>query len=198
MCLTNGCFMLDKKVKDIMIPVEMYPTVKYDVTMFDAMMTLMKARENAPPGIPPYRAVLVFDDNNKVIGKIGHFAFLKAFEPRYQNLLDVDKLSKVNLSPELIETIFEKFSLWQELPFEPCDYAKRIKAIEIMQPITERVEEDETIARAIHKIIMWQCLSLLVTRNNEVVGILRASDLYNEIENYVTKECKKMSIKGNK
>ncbi len=67
-----------------------------------------------------------------------------------------------------------------------------------MQPITERVEEDETIARAIHKIIMWQCLSLLVTRNNEVVGILRASDLYNEIENYVTKECKKMSIKGNK
>jgi hypothetical protein len=45
---------------------------------------------------------------------------------------------------------------------------------------------------AIHKIIMWQCLSVLVKRGNEVVGILRTSDLINEIENCILKEYVKL------
>jgi hypothetical protein len=64
--------------------------------------------------------------------------------------------------------------------------------LDIKQPIEESVDEDETLPMAIHKIIMWQCLSVLVKRGNEVVGILRTSDLINEIENCILKECVKL------
>jgi CBS domain-containing protein len=181
-----------KKVKEIMVPIEKYPTIHKDATMVEAILKLHEAVKNAPPEIPPFRAVLVVDEDGKVIGKVGHFAFLKGLEPKYKNLFDVDKLSRVNLSSKFIETLFEKFSLWHEIPMDLCSVASNIKVLDIMQPIEESVDEDETLPMAIHKIIMWQFLSVLVKRGNEVVGILRTSDLINEIENCILKECVKL------
>jgi predicted transcriptional regulator len=54
-----------------------------------------------------------------------------------------------------------------------------------MHPVEEHVEKDESLAEAIHKFLMWQCLSVLVTSGNEIVGILRLSDIYSEMENYI-------------
>ena len=181
-----------KKVKEIMVPIEKYPTIHKDATMVEAILKLHEAVKTAPPEIPPFRAVLVVDEDGKVIGKVGHFAFLKGLEPKYKNLFDVDKLSRVNLSSKFIETFFEKFSLWHEIPMDLCSVASSIKVLDIKQPIEESVDEDETLPMAIHKIIMWQCLSVLVKRGNEVVGILRTSDLINEIENCILKECVKL------
>jgi len=181
-----------KKVKEIMVPIEKYPTIHKDATMVEAILKLHEAVKTAPPEIPPFRAVLVVDEDGKVIGKVGHFAFLKGLEPKYKNLFDMDKLSRVNLSSKFIETLFEKFSLWHEIPMDLCSVASSIKVLDIMQPIEESVDEDETLPMAIHKIIMWQCLSVLVKRGNEVVGILRTSDLINEIENCILKECVKL------
>ncbi len=174
-----------------MIPVEKYPTVDKNSTMLDAILTLKKESEKAPSDIPQFRAVLVLDENKKVIGKVGHFAFLKGLEPKYQDLFDIDKLSRAKLSSNFIESLFEKFSLWQDTPFDLCSIASKIKVSDIMQPISEHVEEEESVSKTIHKIIMWQCLSVLVTRNEEVVGILRTSDIYQAIENYLTTECNK-------
>lgn len=174
-----------------MIPVEQYPTIDKDATMLDAILTLKQKREGASPELPAFRAVLVLDENKKVIGKVGHFAFLKGLEPKYQDLFDIDKLSRAKLSSNFIESLFEKFSLWQETPLDLCSVASKTKVSEIMQPISEHVEADESVAKVIHKIIMWQCLSVLVTDGNEVVGILRASDVYQAIENYITTECKR-------
>ncbi|MFN3269455.1 MAG: CBS domain-containing protein [Candidatus Kapaibacteriota bacterium] len=187
-----------KKVKDIMVPIEMYPTIQKGASMLDAIIRLHEAVKNAPPNVPPFRAVLVVDENKKVIGKVGHFAILKGLEPKYKDLFDVEKLSRINLSSSFIETLFEKFSLWHELPIDLCKIASQNKVEDIMQPIEESVEENETLPLAIHKIIMWQCLSVLVKRGNEVVGILRTSDLINEIENCILKECAKSLKKGEK
>ncbi|MGQ9819376.1 MAG: hypothetical protein ACUVQ1_05565 [Candidatus Kapaibacteriales bacterium] len=57
----------------------------------------------------------------------------------------------------------------------------RVKATKIMQPINKRVEEDETISQAIHKLLMWQYLCFLVTKSDGVVGILRISEIFNVI-----------------
>lgn len=186
----------EKKAKDIMVPIEMYPTIQKGASMLDAIVLLHEAVKKAPPNIPPFRAVLVLDDEKKVIGKVGHFAILKGLEPKYKDLFDVEKLSRINLSPAFIETLFEKFSLWHELPIDLCTVASQIKVEDIMQPIEESVDEEETLPMVMHKIIMWQCLSVLVKRGNEVVGILRTSDLINEIENCILAECKKLNKNG--
>ena len=56
-----------------------------------------------------------------------------------------------------------------------------MKAADAMHPLSESVEESASISEAIHKIVMWQQLSLLVTRGDEVVGLIRLSDLYDEV-----------------
>ena len=56
-----------------------------------------------------------------------------------------------------------------------------MKAADAMHPLSESVEESASLSDAIHKIVMWQHLSLLVTRGDEVVGLIRLSDLFDEI-----------------
>jgi CBS domain-containing protein len=75
--------MKDKLVKDLMIPVSEYATVHQDATLVEAIETLEKARQKNSNGKEQIRAVLVVDNNQKIIGKIGHLAFVQALEPKY-------------------------------------------------------------------------------------------------------------------
>ena len=180
--------MKTKKVKDLMVPVQEYATVRKDATLMDAILTLQKAQETTPPDRPQFRAVLVLDNDNKIIGKVGHLAFVKAFEPKYWQI-DSNDLKNSDISPELINVIMDSYDLWNDNLLDICSRANNIKVKDIMHDVTEHIEEDAPIAEAIHKIIMWQTLSLLVTRKNEIVGIIRLSDIYKEIVGYVLSGC---------
>jgi len=54
---------------------------------------------------------------------------------------------------------------------------------EILHPVSENIDENSPLAEAVHKIVMWQTLSLLVTREGEPMGIRRPSDLFAEVSN---------------
>lgn len=167
-----------------MIPVEKYPRIHKDASVYDAIITLKNAQETDLPNSFRFRAVLVLDDNHKVIGKVGHFTFLKALEPKYKLVFDMDKLSRANLSSNFIDSMMDHFDLWDDT-IDMCHIAKSTKVSEVMRSIDEHIEDDSTIGEAIHKILMWQSLSVLVTHGKEIVGILRLSDIYAEVENYI-------------
>src|SRR3989339_1872543 len=181
--------MYTKLVKDLMIPVDLYPTVNQNATMLEAISKLKKANELSQSAQQPFRAVLVKNDEGKIVGKIGHIAFLKALEPKYNQMFDIDKLSRVALSSGYIDSMIQQYSLWEE-GIDICKIANDVKVKDIMSPIEQHIDENETIGNAIHKIIMWQTLSILVTRDIEIVGIIRLSDLYNSIEEYLVNSCK--------
>ena len=50
-----------------------------------------------------------------------------------------------------------------------------------MRPVTESIDENASLCEAIHKIVILQTLSILVKRGREVIGLLRLSDLFDEI-----------------
>lgn len=183
--------MYRKLVKELMIPVAQYPTVHQDSTMYDALVALNKANENIPENQQNYRAVLVKDDEGKIVGKIGYISFLKALEPKYQKFFDTEKLSRLSLSEGFIDSMIESYNLWMDDPLDLCTIASNTKCTEIMNPIEQRIEENETIAQAIHKLIMWQTLSILVSKGEEIVGIIRLSDIYDSIEHYIIHSCNK-------
>ena len=60
------------KVKDLMVPIEEYATVSQDATLFEAVQALERAQEklNRTQCLYLHRAILVFDQNKKIIGKI--------------------------------------------------------------------------------------------------------------------------------
>lgn len=180
----------NKKVKDLMIPASQYPTVHKDTTVLQAIIDLDKAQERVPNNRKEFRAVLVLDNDGKVIGKVGHLAMMKALEPKYNKINDMEKLSRANLSPEFINMMMDYFTLWSESFYDVCKRASSIKVSDIMHPVNESIDENASLEEAVHKIIMWQSLSVLVSRGQEIVGIIRLSDIYNEVAHFIRFHCK--------
>jgi CBS domain-containing protein len=180
-----------KKVKDLMIPLENYASVHMNATLLDAALEMRKSQNKLIPGMQPIRAVLVVDDDNNIIGKMGHLAFLKALEPKYNKIIDFEKLSRVGVSPALISSISDNLRLWQDDLSSIIKRASSIKVKDAMNPVSESIDENESITEAIHQIIVLQLLSLLVKSGSKIVGIIRLSDLYDEVEQNLINEFNK-------
>lgn len=173
-----------KKIKEIMLPLREYAVVSEEVTLLDAFLALDHAQTNLPADKHRHRAVLVKDKQGKIVGKLGHLGFLKALEPKYTILGNVKSLSK-SLSSEFIESMMENYRFWQDKPIEVHNRARQIKIKHVMKPAKESIDEDSTLAEAVHRMVMWQTLSILVTRESNVVGILRLSDLFVEVSDFI-------------
>ena len=177
--------MKTKLVKDIMLPIDEYAIVTEDATIYDAFLALEEAQKKVKPGKQPHRAVLVKDKNNKIVGKLGHLGFLRALEPGYQNLGQLDVLSKAGLTKDFITSMMKNYDLFQDELDDIRHRTKSSKIKDVMRTVTEHIDINEPLNEAVHKIIMWQTLSILVTKDDDVVGILRLSDLYDEINKII-------------
>jgi len=173
---------MDKKtVRDLMVPLDNYAVVDENATLLQAVLTLDKSQEHLASGKQPHRAILVLDKDGKVIGKIGQLAFLRALEPKYQAISDRGALAKVGISAEYLSSMMESFRLHEADLGQLCRRAANIKAKDIMSPIKESIEASAGLGEAIHQFIQTQALSLLVEDKRKVVGLLRLSDLFDEI-----------------
>jgi len=101
----------------------------------------------------------------------------------------MEKLSRLSLSTGYIDSMLDHYSLWSGDTIDLCDISKNSICKDIMVPIEQRVDIDESIVQAIHKIVMWQTISLLVTKDDEVVGIIRVAEIYDSIRDYVISSC---------
>lgn len=177
-----------KKVKDLMVPLDQYAVVPEDATLLDAIIALDKAQKRLPVERQPYRAVLVADKNGAIIGKIGQLAFLTALEPKYNVLGDLEALSRAGVRSEFITSMMEHYQFFQESLPDHCLHGRSTRVKDVMRPVKEAVQEETPICEAIHKVVMLQTLSILVKRGDKVTGLLRLSDLFDEVVREMKKE----------
>jgi len=170
-----------KRVKDVMVPLDEYAVVPRDATLVEAVRALENAQKSLPAGRQPYRAVLVVDENRRVVGKIGQLAFLKALEPRYNVMGDLESLSRAGVSEEFVSSMMEHHRFFQDNLVDLCSRAATLLVKDVMGPATQSIDENVLLSEAIHRVVMWQTLSVLVTRGSDVVGLLRLSDLFDEV-----------------
>ena len=168
-----------------MLSLEEYAVIPETATFRDAILALDKAQQKLPPGCQPHRAVLVVDRDNRIVGKVGQLGFLKALEPKYGMFGDLNKLAHAGLTSEFLTRMMEELQFWQDSISACCGRAASAQVRDFMSPVTERIDENAPLSEAIHRIIMWQTLSILVTRNDQVVGIVRLADLFTQIANHV-------------
>lgn len=178
---TGDIDMKEKLTKDLMIPLEEYAVVHENDTVLEALSKLQSAQKRVPPGRQPHRAILVSNDEGEIIGKIGHLAFLKALEPKYAALGDLGVLSRAGITDEFITSIKDQIGFFSNGLATRCLRVGTVKAGDIMHPVKEHIDESSSLSEAIHKVIMWQTLSVLVTRGKRVIGLIRLSDLFQEI-----------------
>lgn len=174
------------KVKEFMVPLSEYATVSVDATLFEAIDEMHKVQQ-IDQSHYRHRAVLVYDDGNRVIGKLGLLDILKSLEVKYSELGDLERLSAVSLSRGFIRSIPERYSFWSRPLEEICRDAASQRVGDIMHQLTEieYIDQEERIDEAIHQLIMGNLQSLIVTRGNEILGILKLSDIFQHISKLI-------------
>jgi CBS domain containing-hemolysin-like protein len=170
--------MEEKTVKDLMIPLDDCAVVDEGATLYDAIAALERAQSQIPEDRHPHRAILVKDATGHIVGKIGQLAFLRGLEIGIDVASDISTLERAGVDEELITSIRDHRRTLIGSLEEFTANARSVRVSDIMHPVTESIDEYLRLTEAIHRIVEWQQLSLLVTRGNEVVGLLRLSDLF--------------------
>jgi CBS domain-containing protein len=178
-------------VREIMVSLSEYATVSEDATLFEAVMTLEKAQEKYEQSLYPHRAILIYNKKNKIIGKISQLDVLRALEPKYEKIIESRSLSRFGYSNKFLESIFNQYNLWENPLNDLCRKAGKLKVKNFMTipAESEYISEDRNLDEAIHKFVMGNYQSLLVTREKEIVGILRLTDIFREISREI-KNCR--------
>ena len=177
--------MKEISVQDLMVPLEEYVTVSVDATMFDAVMALEKAHEELDRTRYTYlhRAVLVYDEDKKIVGKISQLDVLRALEPKYGDMGDQGSFSRAGFSPQFLKSMLESYSLFDRPLSDTCRKAAKLPVTDFMYTPTEGeyIDKSASLGEAIHQLVMGRHQSLLVTREKDIVGIMRLTDVFKYI-----------------
>ena len=179
------------KVKDMMVPLEGYPAINEEATLYEAVVALEEAMIQFEKDWAIHTAVLVHDNNNEIIGKVSQIDLIRGLEAGYREMGDIRHISRSGLNPNFLRSMIANYSLWEEPMAEICGKASHIKVKDFMYRPTagEYVEEDDSLDAAIHQLVMGDHRSLLVTKSGKITGILHLSDVFRQISEEV-KTCK--------
>jgi CBS domain-containing protein len=179
------------KVKDLMVPLDEYAVVTQKSTLHDAVVALEKAQEGFKRFEHKHRAILVVDEKNKVIGSLSMHDVLMSLEPKYGGVDQEEMVSRYGYSLDFLQSMLRDNVLWNEPLKFICNRATGLKVSNIMRVPEEGmyIDENATLGEAVHQLVLPKQQSLLVTRDDEVVGVLRLSDVFSQICDEI-KACK--------
>lgn len=172
------------QVKDLMVPIDQYATVSEDATLADALVALETSQRAFDATRYPHRAILVLDQNQRTIAKISQRDALKALEPKYDEIQSEDSKTYFrHFSRMFLTSMIEHHGLFAK-PLENLrQRAAEIHVKDFMQTLSkdECLSEQATLDEAIHLFILGHHQSLLVHRDDEIIGILRLTDVFSAV-----------------
>jgi len=157
-----------KKVKDLMIPLEDYPHIPYWFTLRQAMAIVREATIKFEGSFEP-RAVLVFDEKYQLMGILTLRDIIKGLEPRF-----LKETSLIKADPSL--TV-----LLGDLMGPQMKENSQRPVSEVMSPIQATVDGNAPITKALYVMIKENVGMMPVIQDSKVAGMIRLSDLFGEI-----------------
>jgi len=179
-------------VNELMVPLSEYATVPEDATLYEAVLALEKAQENFEDKHTRYRhrAILILDKNGDVVGKVSQLDLLKALEPKYQGMIEGRGPQRFGFTKQFMKSMLQEYHLFADSLEDICRKAgeKNVKEFMYTPSEGEYVTETASLGEAIHQLIMGHHQSLLVTRDEKIVGVLRLTDVFAAVFHKM-KEC---------
>lgn len=166
--------------KDLMVPISEYSTVSERATLFEAVIELEKAQEKFTENRYSHRAVLILNKDKRVIGKLSQLDFIRALERKNEQGGEVSDIGKFGFSSKAIIVHKEKHRGKSISEGDMLSTAANFKVKDFMQTYSdgEYIDENTSLDTAVHQFTTGLHLSLLVTKNMDIVGVLRLSDVF--------------------
>jgi CBS domain-containing protein len=162
----------DKKVKDLMIPLEDYPHIPYWFSLRQAMAIVREASIKFEGTFEP-RAVLVFDEKYQLMGILTLRDIIKGLEPRF-----LHETALIKADPSLTVLMGDLFG-------PGLKEASQKPVSEVMSPIKVTIQGNDPLAKAIFMMIKEGVGMMPVIQDSKVAGMVRLSDLFKEISDMV-------------
>jgi predicted transcriptional regulator len=161
------------KVKELMTPVGDYRTLSTDATLGDVAAALEGGT---------HRDIFIVDGSGAFAGVLTMTDIITALEPNYKKLFKKDLDSDI-LSNRYVAEQFKEFNLWSDTLSNICARGVAIKVTDAMHVPEEDhyLDEDSDLEHGVHMYMVGTPQPLIVRRDGKITGVLRMSDVFNEI-----------------
>jgi len=177
-----GSFMEASTIKELMVPLAEYATVSENANVLEAVNALEAAQKAFHPNRYRHRAVLVLDRGKRVVGKLSQHDIIQALEPHYKGskVRKHSALDHFGFSRKFIDAVSLQYSMWDRPLQNLYQKALEQKVKSFMHTPTEGeyIEASATINETIHRLIIGEHHSLLVTNGTDIVGVVRLTDVF--------------------
>jgi Mg2+/Co2+ transporter CorC len=162
-------------VKELMIPISNYVTVKQSDTLVDVLQALESTREANKHA---HRDAIVVDDGGTFLGKVTMIDIFRALEPNYKKLMT--KNSAGTLTKTFVMKAVKEFNLWTEPEADICQRGARKTVADVMHTprSIEFLQEEDTLEKALNLYVMGVHQPLIVKSGETVTGVLRFGDMF--------------------
>jgi len=180
----------DFTVKELMVPLSEYATVPEGSTLFEAVLALERAQEEFDHTKYKHRGVLILDKDQRVIGKLGQLDVLRALEPKDEDTSEIKELRQFGFSSNFVHKLRKQRRMAATPLKDLCSKASQLRVEDFMQTPSEGefIELEASLEMAVMQLVMGHHISLLVTREKKIIGILRLTDVFAAVF-HTMKEC---------
>jgi len=169
-----------QKVRDRMILIQNYPTVKPDVTLKDAALSLRTSYCELDSGMCTEagpRTVLVIDESEKLVGVLDFRSFLRTLIPEITGGLSA-KLEALGVSIAFAQADAADLDE-ARLGFNARVIKNsEIKIRDIMLKVRGTIDADASLMDALKTMFRNKIIMLPVFEGDKLVGVLRNADLF--------------------
>ncbi|RJR47984.1 MAG: CBS domain-containing protein [Deltaproteobacteria bacterium] len=152
----------EKKVQDLMIPLENYPHVPYWFTLDQAAMIIWETAIKFEGSFEP-RALLVFDERYHLLGIL--------------TLKDIVR----GLEGDLLQGPGSESLSWKDLVGPELKKQSQKQVSEFMSPFKVTVNIGDSLVKAVSLMVKENVERIPVLADNKVAGMIRLADLFREI-----------------
>ena len=185
----------EKKVKDIMNPIEEYDTVDIDAQLCDVIAILKRNYEKLKAGdISSYhKTIFVTDSSKKIVGKLSMYNLVRGMVP--ESAKKAEELSVRAMSSRALEVAdqvgdFQERFKWLHSSFFELVKQEAHKTVkDVMSAVEPQLKEDEPVNLAIYILFKNDVRQQLVERDGKIVGVVNLIVLVNEFLEVASPEC---------
>jgi len=166
---------MDKTVNDYAIPIDVYPHLRENQTLQDAIDVI---RSFTCVDYLQFSEVLILNDQRQLVGRITVREILRGFGP---HLLTKDETPDF----EGLEADFPNLAiLWEDSFYRECRKQAGRPISEFLSPIKATVKPSDPLLKALYIMMRTHENNLPVLEENRVVGVMRIKEVFSAVCSY--------------